>query len=380
MANPRDFLDVALPERAVESHMQTLDGMRSACPSMHRFFAQLADLARSDAPVLIQGESGTGKLRAAQALHQTSLRRPRRLITLVCTARSAAQLDALLCDPTAAGKGPGASPLEQARGGTLVLRDLTALDLAAQGVLLRALQDEPSLDRSVRHARKRVRLICTAAPDLAKRVRQGHFRADLYHRLVAARLHLPPLRDRRPDIALLAEEALQQAARALGRPAPRLDAHAVELLAGYGWPGNVRELFNVLEQALVRVHGRAELRPADLTGLLYAVEPAAPVEVPMGSTLAEAERLFILQTLAAHQGRCQAAADTLKISRRTLYAKLAAYKKQGLDQRMLGGTRPDGMLPACPPLKEREEDGALGRSKPDNPAQRAQPTEVRNTP
>lgn len=380
MANPRDSLDVTRPERAVESHMQTLDGMRSACPSMHRFFAQLLDLARSDAPVLIQGESGTGKLRAAQALHRSSLRRSRPLITLVCTARSAAQLDALLCGPAAASKGPADSPLLQARGGTLVLRDLTALDLAAQGVLLRALQDEPSLERAVPQARKRVRLVCTAAPDLPKQVRQGRFRAELYHRLVAARLHLPPLRERRPDIALLAKEALQQAARERGHPPPRLDAHAVELLAGYGWPGNVRELFNVMEQALGRLHGRAELRPADLTDLLYAVEPVAPVEVPIGSTLAEAERQFILQTLAAHQGRRQAAADTLKISRRTLYAKLAAYKRQGLDPQVLGGSRPDGMRPACTPLKEPGEDGALGRSKANNRVQRTQPTEAGSTP
>ncbi|HNN98105.1 MAG TPA: helix-turn-helix domain-containing protein, partial [Pseudomonadota bacterium] len=215
---------------------------------------------------------------------------------------------------------------------------------------------------------------------LLKRVRQGHFRADLYHRLVAARLYLPPLRERRPDIALLAEEALQQAAKALGRPAPRLDAHAVELLAGYGWPGNVRELFNVLEQALVRLGGRAELRPADLTGLLYAVQPAAPVEIPLGSTLAEAERQFILQTLVAHQGLRQAAADTLKISRRTLYAKLAAYKRQGLDARAPGDPRPDGLPIDFQSRKGPGGDGFLGCSTTGRCPQRELPAERRGTP
>ncbi|HNN97369.1 MAG TPA: sigma 54-interacting transcriptional regulator, partial [Pseudomonadota bacterium] len=149
---------------------------------MHRLFAQLADLARSDAPVLIQGESGAGKMRLAQALHRASLRRSRPLIPLVCTARSAAQLEGLLGSSPSASPGSPASPLRQARGGTLVLRDLTALDLAAQGVLLRALQDEPSLERTAQRASQRVRLISTATPDLLKRVRQGHFRADLYHR------------------------------------------------------------------------------------------------------------------------------------------------------------------------------------------------------
>lgn len=380
MATTGDCLDAALPEQAVERPIQTLDGLRSACPEMHNLFALLGDLARSDAPVLIQGESGTGKLRLAQALHRASLRRARPLITLVCTARSAAQLDTLLCGPPAVNSSPAASPLHQARGGTLVLRDLTSLDLAAQGVLLRALQDEPSLDRTLRTVSKSVRLVCTTTPDLLKRVRRGHFRADLYHRLVAARLHIPPLRERRPDIGLLAEEALQQAAQALGRPAPRLDAQTSELLAGYGWPGNVRELFSILEQALVRLRGRTEIRPADLTGLLYAVEPAVPVEVPIGSTLAEAERRFILQTLVAHQGRRQAAADTLKISRRTLYAKLAAYKRQGLDARALGDPRPDGLLPTGLRLPVRREDDAREPSRADGRTQRGQSNDRSDVP
>ena len=329
MADPIDSLDSAVQTQPTASRLCTFDGLRSACPALHNVFAQLEQLALSDAPLLIQGESGTGKHRLAQALHRASTRRARPLVTLVCTARSAAQLDALLGDPTPARRGAPAGLLHRARGGTLVLRDLAALDLPAQDVLLRALQDIPSLGLRQQRRSQPVRLVCTAGPDLLKLVQRGRFRAELYHRLVAARLHLPPLRERPADILLLTEEALQQAARALGREPPRLDPQTVEVLRGYGWPGNLRELFNVLGQALLRLRGHSELRSADFAGLLYAVAAPAHVEIPIGTSLADAERQLILQTLAAHGCIKQTTADTLGISRRTLYEKLALYRKQG---------------------------------------------------
>ena len=320
----------AAPQAALaERSLRSFDGLRSVCPLMHKLFDQLDALAQSDAPVLFLGESGTGKHRAALALHRASARRARPLVTLVCTAVSAAQLDAWLGGPTELSGRTNASPLRKARAGTLILRELAALDLPAQGVLLRALQNEPSLELNPRRAAKRVRLISTSALDLAKHVKQGHFRADLYYRLVAAQVQVLPLRERPADIALLAHEALLQAARAQGRAVPRLDSQALELLAGYGWPGNLRELFNVLGQAVLRLRGRPELRSADLAGLLYAVAAPAHIEIPIGSTLAEAERQVILQTLAAHGCIRQTTAEALGISRRTLYEKLALYKKQG---------------------------------------------------
>ena len=329
MAACSQFFDAAPPSRPSEHSLRTIDGMRSVCPQMHGLFEHLENLALSDAPVLLQGESGTGKQRAALALHRISARRIHPLVTMVCTGVSAAQLDALLWGPSVLSSRAAVSPLRKAQTGTLVLRDLSALDLPAQGVLLRALQNEPSLELSPRRAAKRVRLISTAAADLRKRVKQGLFRADLYHRLVAAHLQLPPLRERPADIALLAQEALTQAARVQGCPVPRLDPQAQELLTGYGWPGNLRELFNVLGQAVLRLRGRAELGPADLAGLLYAVATPAHVEIPIGTTLAEAERQLILQTLAAHGCIRHTTAEALGISRRTLYEKLALYKQQG---------------------------------------------------
>ena len=236
-----------------EPSPRVLDGLRSLCPRMHKLFDQLEDLALSDAPVLIQGETGTGKLRAARALHRASARRARVFVTLGCTAVSAAHLDAWLFGNTASSGRHVVSPLRKARAGTLVLRELAALDLPAQAVLLRALQNEPSLELNPRRAAQRVRLISTSGQDLARRVQQGHFRADLYYRLVAAHVQMPPLRERLGDIALLAHEALMQVAQAQGRPVPRLEPQALALLAGYGWPGNLRELFNVLSHAVLRL-------------------------------------------------------------------------------------------------------------------------------
>ena len=329
MDNCPPFLDSESPTDAVADSIRSFEGISSVCPAVHRVFAQLQNLTLSDAPVLIQGESGTGKQRAALALHRASARRARSLVPVVCTELSAAQLDAMLWTPTISSSRDSISPLRRARAGTLLLRDVTALDLSAQGVLLRALQSEPSLELNLQRAAKRVRLISTAGPDLARRVKRGLFRADLYYRLVAAQVQMLPLRERPADIPLLAHEALQQVARAQGRPIPRLDPQAVELLIDYGWPGNLRELFNVLGQALLRLRDRAELRPTDFAGLLYAVAAPAHVEIPIGTSLAEAERRLILQTLAAHGCIKQTAADALGISRRTLYEKLALYRKQG---------------------------------------------------
>jgi len=312
---------------------------------MHRLFTHLRDVAQSDAAVLILGESGVGKEYLARLLHEASPRRGRRLVVMVCTGLSAARLTLALYgeEPPPTFKGPrrrleaageaarpSAKPsgaLAQASGGTLLLDDVAALDGAAQSELLRALNSEPSLQRVPARRGPRVRLVATTTEDIAKLVRLGRFRPDLYHRLAAARLEVPPLRERRDDIALLASELLATAASRHQRPAPVLDAEALTLLGGYPWPGNVRELADVMELALLGSRGPA-LHAAELAALLYAVPVLPRVEIPLGWTLAAAEREVILQTLAAHSGNRQETADTLAISRRTLYEKLARYKAQ----------------------------------------------------
>ena len=342
--------------------IQTLGGVRSGCASMHRLFGHIRDIAQSDAAVLILGESGVGKERLARTLHEVSPRRSRRLVVLVCTGLSTARLRAALYgeEPAATFKRAGraldgaalssgalrdgvlgggglagadrVSPrpsgaLLQASGGTLLLDDVAALDPDAQSELLRALNSEPSLQREPARRGPRVRLLATTTEDIAKLVRLGRFRPDLYHRLAAARLEVPPLRERRDDVPLLARELLGTAAIRHQRGAPTLHPEALALLSGYPWPGNVRELADVMELALLRSRGPV-LQSADLAGLLYSVPVLPRVEIPLGWTLAAAEREVILQTLAAHSGNRQETADTLAISRRTLYEKLARYKAE----------------------------------------------------
>lgn len=330
------------------AQLQTLGVLRSICPAMHRLFGHVRDVAQSDAAVLFLGESGVGKELLARTLHELSPRRGRRLVVLVCTGLSAARLTAALYgeEPAAILKRPTRLPeaegpaqgrgavggrpsgaLAQASGGTLLLDDVAALDPAGQSELLRAVNSEPSLQRFPSRRGPRLRLLSTSTEDLAKLVRLGRFRPDLYHRLAAARLEVPPLRERRGDIGLLAGELLAAAAAHHHRALPTLHPEALALLAGYPFPGNVRELRDVMELALL--HGRGPvLRAAELVDLLYAVPVPPRVEIPLGWTLAAAEREVILQTLAAHGGNRQETADTLAISRRTLYEKLARYKAQ----------------------------------------------------
>lgn len=331
---------------ALEAAVLELGRLRSVCANMHRLFGHIRDIAQSDAAVLILGESGVGKELIGRTLHELSARRGRRLVVLVCTGLSAAQLTTALygealpeprrsgrvleTEPAESrrfGRGRPGGALVQASGGTLLLDDVAALDASAQSELLRALNSEPSVQREPARRGPRVRLLAASTEDLGKLVRLGRFRPDLYHRIAAARLELPPLRERREDVPLLAQSLLAAAATQHQRPVPTLHKEAVALLVGYPWPGNVRELGDVMELALLRSRGPV-LHSADLVDLLYAVPVPPRVEIPLGWTLAAAEREVILQTLAAHSGNRQETADTLAISRRTLYEKLARYKAQ----------------------------------------------------
>ncbi len=331
---------------APEAAVLELGRLRSVCANMHRLFGHIRDIAQSDAAVLLLGESGVGKELFGRTLHELSARRGRRLVVLVCTGLSAAQLTTALygealpeprrsgrlvetepAEPRRFGRGRPGGALAQASGGTLLLDDVAALDAPAQSELLRALNSEPSVQREPARRGPRVRLLAASTEDLGKLVRLGRFRPDLYHRIAAARLEIPPLRERREDVPLLAQSLLAAAAAQHQRPVPTLHPEARALLGGYPWPGNVRELGDVMELALLRSRGPV-LHTTDLVDLLYAVPVPPRVEIPLGWTLAAAEREVILQTLAAHSGNRQETADTLAISRRTLYEKLARYKAQ----------------------------------------------------
>lgn len=312
---------------------QQVGSLRSICPSMHRLFSKVRALTLSDASVLIQGETGVGKAALAHALHATSGNAKAPIVGFVCTGLAAEQLERGLVERAVIGVGQARRPsdlLDTARGGTLLLQDVCALDARAQAVLLRLLSRYPSLDshRLTRRA-LRPRLVSTARVPLAELVRRGHFRADLYFRLASATVEVPPLRARRADILILGREVLDTVAARLGCPTPCIEEEAQRLLSFYFWPGNVRQLHGVLTQAWLEAAERTRLTVSDLASLLVSAKPASDIAVPIGCSLAEAERLIIFQTLASVGGRKDAAAKSLGISRRTLYTKLAHYRSVG---------------------------------------------------
>lgn len=317
----------------VPGEEQRLGTLRSVCPNMHRLFAKVRALALSDASVLVQGETGVGKAALAHALHAASGNPKFPLSFFVCTGLTADQLERGLVESAVTAAGQARRPaglVATARRGTLVLKDICALDARAQDVLLRLLSRCPSLDVSGTTKRAaRPRLVCTARVPLAQLVRRGHFRAELYFRLASATLEVPPLRARRTDITLLGLELLDTIAARLGRPKPSIDDDAQRLLRLYSWPGNVRQLQGVLTQALLESAERSMLTVSDLDNVFLSAKPPPDITIPVGCSLAEAERMIILQTMSAVGGGKADAARSLGISRRTLYTKLAHYRIDG---------------------------------------------------
>jgi two-component system response regulator AtoC len=283
----------------------------------------VARVAPSDSPVLITGESGTGKELVANMLHRTS-GRTGPFVDVSCAALSEGPLESELFGHER-GAFPGADErklglMELAAGGSLFLDEISELSPKLQGKLLRALEQR-SFYRvgGTQKVEVDVRVIAATNRDLADRVTEGLFRDDLYYRVNAIAVELPPLRDRAVDIPLLARQFLKQ----FGRGAALTIANdALELLQKYPWPGNVRELKNVMERAALLAQG-PQIRAADLPLQLPGVHPT-PVSSPTIS-LEELERRHIetvLHNTNWHQGK---AATALGISSKTLYRKIREY-------------------------------------------------------
>jgi DNA-binding NtrC family response regulator len=282
--------------------------------------------AASQSPVLITGESGTGKELVARALHQLSAR-PGRFVAVNCAALPENLLESELFGHdkgafTGAGRDkPGL--LETAHLGTLFLDEVTELPQTLQPKLLRALEEGEVRRLGATQPRSfSVRFVTATNRDLEQLVANGRFRDDLYWRLHVIHIHMPPLRDRTPDIPLLVEHFLA------GRPVSR---EAMAVLAAYPWPGNVRELRNALERAATLATA-PEIRADDLPPRIREAGEAA-VRVSDASRrnlpLRELERAYILEVLRQTGGNKSRAADILGLDRRTLYRKLDEYRADG---------------------------------------------------
>jgi DNA-binding NtrC family response regulator len=301
-------------------------------PYMIRVLEVVEAVAKSDATILVQGESGTGKELIARMVHQVSPRAEQPFIAVNCAALPANLLESELFGHEK-GAFTGAEKrklgkFELAHGGTILLDEISEMELGLQAKLLRVLQ-EREVDRvgGSSPIPVDVRVVATTNRNLAKEVEEGRFRADLYYRLNVIPLTLTPLRERQNDIPLLVEHFMR---KVLGAGAPKIPAETMRTLMQYPWPGNVRELQNAVERAAILAQGRSpEVKDFLITApstLAQKIEQETVPSIRSGMTVAEVEKLLILETLKATGDNRTKAADLLGISIRTLRNKLAEYR------------------------------------------------------
>lgn len=327
----------------------------SADPSMQAVIKLADQVARSEASILITGESGVGKEVMARYLHTHSRRADRPFISVNCAAIPDNLLESeLFGHEKGAFTGAVArrvGKFEEADGGTLLLDEISEMDARLQAKLLRALQ-ERVIDRvgGTKPVKVDIRVIATSNRDLARAVSEGTFREDLLYRLNVVNLRLPSLRERPGDIAVLADHFIKKYAAANGVPVRPLSSPAREALTRHRWPGNVRELENAMHRAVLLATGAEidveAIRLPDgqpLAGLTGAVPAAGGVvghaaqaaetvtRAFVGQTVAEMEKVLILDTLKHCLGNRTHAANILGISIRTLRNKLNEYAQEGLD-------------------------------------------------
>ncbi len=313
-------------------------------PSMRDLYSLAKRIAKSDLSVLILGETGVGKEKLSRVVHDSSLRAAGPLIALNCAALNDALLESeLFGHERGAFTGAAASKpglLETADGGTIFLDEIGDMSLAIQAKLLRVLEDrEVRRVGGLKSKQIDVRFVAATHVDLEAAVAGDRFREDLYFRLSAATLVIPPLRERPREIETLARRFATSAATRMGRPRIRFTDEAVALLQSYTWPGNIRELRNVVERAVILSNDdliTADQLPVDKILGAYArvtheallqgsvtFSPAVPPKpaMPRG----EAERVRILEALKQAEGNQSKAASLLGVSRRTLINRLEQY-------------------------------------------------------
>jgi DNA-binding NtrC family response regulator len=304
---------------------------------MQKLFDLIEVVADSDASVLIHGESGTGKEMVANAIHYNSRRRKGNYLRVSCTSLPETLIESELFG-SEKGAFTGASQrrigrFEAASGGTLFLDEISELPLSFQVKLLRVLQ-ERQIERlgSNQPIDIDVRIISASLRPLEDEIAAGRFREDLYFRINTVAIHVPPLRDRREDIPLLAPTFLREVLKGSQKEIEGFNDEVYEVFDGYAWPGNVRELRNVVERAVLFCR-TSHVTVEDLPTNLRQGSPSAPVERPdsfetvsLHQATERAEMQAIRAALAATSGRRTDAAELLGISRKTLWEKLKHYE------------------------------------------------------
>ncbi len=326
-----------------------LTGLLGQSPAILAVMDQVRQVAELDEtpPVLITGETGTGKGLVARSLHQLSRRSGKPFIDVNCTALPANLMEAELFGHERGAftdaKESKLGLFEAAEGGFIFLDEVGDLELSLQGKLLRAIE-ERMVRRvgGIRDRRIDVRILAATNRNLERQVQQNLFRGDLYFRLAVILLHLPPLRERGADIALLAEHFLRRFSSKYGKGTRRIDDRARQALMDYPWPGNVRELSHVIERAVLwsrnhtlTVDDLSLAAPvqtsgsSDGTSVLPALETPGPAAEPAGSDLTQWERSLIERAMRESGGNQTKAAQRLGITRDTLRYRLKKFGLQG---------------------------------------------------
>jgi DNA-binding NtrC family response regulator len=293
-------------------------------PQMAKVLELVKSVAETDTTVLIRGESGTGKELIAQTIHANSRRRYFPIVPVNCGAVPESLLESELFGHEK-GAFTGAQyrrkgKLEMADGGTLFLDEVGTISPQMQVNLLRVLETkEFSRLGGSKPVHVDFRVICATNQDLERQVKEGGFREDLYFRINVVSISLPPLRERREDIPLLAQHLLGKYAQGMNRPFTGFDPAAMDLLVRYEWPGNVRELANAVERALVVG------RPPTIHASDLPVRVNEKTTAPAGDSLADVEKAQIRVILERTGGNVTRAAEILKIDRVTLYNKIKKY-------------------------------------------------------
>ena len=300
-------------------------------PAMEQLRREIARVASTDARVLITGENGTGKELVASSIHRHSERSDSLLVEVNCAAIPEELIESELFGHVR-GSFTGATEdrrgkFEEADGATLFLDEVGDMSARTQSKVLRALQE----GRFTRVGGSKAissdaRVLSATNKNLTEEIRRGMFREDLFFRLAVVPLSVPPLRERREDIALLASHFLRQASLRFGRKPKSLSAAAVEALVGYRWPGNVRELKNLVERLMILCPSE-DIRREDLPAEIAEGAPAAalPADAPLRDARDDFERRYILASLRRHRGNVSRTADALQVERSNLYRKLRGY-------------------------------------------------------
>ncbi len=302
--------------------------------AMKHLLQQLGKVVNTRVTVLIEGETGVGKELVAASVHYLSNRKDRLFVVQNCAAMPETLLESELFGHKK-GSFTGAHEdkkglFEIADGGTLFLDEVTEMPLSLQSKLLRVLQEgEIRPIGSTQEKRINVRIVAATNRNIEKEVAEGRFREDLYYRLKVFPLRVPPLRERREDIPLIAEHFLQRFATEFGRPTGGFSQQAMELLQGYDWPGNVRELQNEVQRLCIQLDEGGFVTPDMLSPRVKQVEGMIERVRPTKGTLKEmtdqVERWLLIEALREHGNNKTAAAKALGITREGLHKKLRGF-------------------------------------------------------